>query len=117
MEGGEGLGDEDAGGVEGEGGAPHGIGVIVGGAIPLDARVDEERLAEEAAVEPVLEALDVGLEAILENYGEFYVGFVGGGDEGVCAFCGAVDGLFGGGVETCLGGCGALLRLCVRCVR
>src|SRR6266849_1217 len=107
----DGLVDERAAAVEGERAAPLEIGVIVGGAIPLDARVDEERLAEEAAVEPVLEALDVGLEAILENYCEFYVGFVGGGDEGVGFSCGNVDRLFGEDVEAVLGGGDALLGM------
>src|SRR6266849_2829214 len=91
----DGLVDERAAAVEGEGAAPLGVAVVVGRAIPLDARVDEERLAEEAGVEPVLETLDVGLEAILEDYGELYVGFVGGGDEGVGFFCADVDRLFG----------------------
>jgi len=64
-----GLVDECAATVEREGAAPLGAAVIVGRAIPLDASVDEERFAEEAAVEPLLEALDVGLEAILEDHG------------------------------------------------
>src|ERR1700687_2998779 len=75
----DGLIDERAAAVEGKGAAPFRAAVIVGRAIPLDASVDEERLAEEAAVEPLLEALDVGLEAILEDHGQLYVGFVGGG--------------------------------------
>jgi len=105
----DGLVDERTATVEGESAAPLGAGVVVGRAIPLDARIDEERLAEEAGVEPVLQALDVGLEAILEDYGELYVGFVGGGDEGVCFFCRNVDGLFGEDVEAMVGGGNALL--------
>ncbi len=105
----DGLVDERATAVEGEGAAPLGTGVVVGRAIPLDARVDEERLAEEAGVEPVLETLDVGLEAVLKDYGELYVGFIGGGDEGVGFFCGNVHGLFGEDVKAALGGGYALL--------
>ncbi len=105
----DGLVDERAAAVEGEGAAPLGAAVVVGRAIPLDAGVDEERLAEEAAVEPVLEPLDVGFEAILEDYSELYVGFIGGGDEGVGFFCGDVDGFFGEDVQTALRGGDALL--------
>jgi len=61
------LVDERAATVESEGAAHLEAGVVVGRAIPLDARVDQERLAEQASVEPVLEALDVGLEAVLKR--------------------------------------------------
>src|SRR6266849_5034673 len=105
----DGLVDERAAAVESEGTAPLGVGIVVGWAIPLDARVDEERLAEQAAVEPVLEALDVGLEAVLEDYSELYVGFVGGGDEGIGFSRRNVDGFFGEDVEAVLGGGDALL--------
>ncbi len=105
----DGLVDERAAAVESEGTAPLGVGIVVAWAIPLDARVDEEGIAEQAAVEPVLEALDVGLEAVLENYGELYVGFVSGGDEGVGFSCRYVDGFFSEDVEAVLGGGDALL--------
>ena len=46
----DGLIDECAAAVEGEGAAPSGVAVIVGRTIPLHASVDEKRFAEKAAV-------------------------------------------------------------------
>ena len=104
----DGLVDERAATVKRKGAAPSGVAVVLGRAIPLHAGIDEERFAEEAVVEPVLEALDVGLETILKDYRELYVGFVGGSDEGVGVSCGDVGGLFGEDVEAALG-CGDAL--------
>src|SRR5712664_2378422 len=50
----DGLVDECAAAIECKSAAPFGMAVVVGRAIPLDASVYEEKLAEEAAVEPLL---------------------------------------------------------------
>src|SRR6202171_3507359 len=50
----DGLIDEGAATVEGEGAAPFGVAVVAGRAIPLDARVDEQWLAPHAGGKPLL---------------------------------------------------------------
>src|SRR5260370_204662 len=54
-------------------------------------------------------AVSGGFGVVVKDEGELYVGFSGGGDEGVGFFCGNVHGFFGEDVKAALGGGDALL--------
>jgi len=100
--------DQGAAAVESERAPPARTSIILGRAIPLDAGVDEEGLAEEVLIEPILELANVRLHAVLKNHAELDVGLLGGFDEGVGTGGANFDRFFSEDVQALTGGGNAL---------